>query len=262
MIRSIILVDKLKKFALKIAVAVLWLALWQLVCVIVDMELLVVSPLHVLNRIIELGQTSEFWMYSMKSLGRISVGFLLGSTVGALLAIICSRFLFAREFFSPAITVIKSTPVASFIILALVWLTGKYVPIFIGFLMVLPVIYSNVFQGIREVDPKLLEMAKIFGMDTKKKLVKIYIPSVLPYFMAACRTALGLAWKAGVAAEVIGVTKDSIGRQLYYSKIYLETADLFAWTAVVIMLSLILEKIFMLGADKLCSALHLVRREK
>lgn len=262
MIRSITLVDKLKKFALKIAVAVLWLALWQLVCVIVDMELLVVSPLHVLNRIIELGQTSEFWIYSMKSLGRISVGFLLGSTVGTLLAIICSGFVFAREFFSPAITVIKSTPVASFIILALVWLTGKYVPIFIGFLMVLPVIYSNVFQGIREVDPKLLEMAKIFDMDAKKKLVKIYIPSVLPYFMAACRTALGLAWKAGVAAEVIGVTKDSIGRQLYYSKIYLETADLFAWTAVVIILSLILEKIFMLGTDKLCAALHLVRREK
>lgn len=157
---------------------------------------------------------------------------------------------------------IKSTPVASFIILALVWLTGNYVPIFIGFLMVLPVIYSNVFQGIAQVDVKLLEMAKVFRMSRGKKLLKIYIPSVLPYFTAACRTALGLAWKAGVAAEVIGVTQNSIGRQLYYSKIYIETADLFAWTAVVILLSLSLEKIFMMFADKLCITLHLAKKEK
>lgn len=249
--------NKLKRIAIKTAVAALWLVLWQLVCVIVDMELLVVSPLTALQRLIELAQTPEFWLYSVNSLGRITAGFALGSIVGVELAVVCSKFSFAREFFSPAITIIKSTPVASFIILALVWLTGTYVPVFIGFLMVLPVIYSNVFQGIAEVDIKLLEMAQVFRMSRAKKLAKIYIPSVLPYFMAACRTALGLAWKAGVAAEVIGVTKDSIGRQLYYSKIYIETADLFAWTAVVIILSIALEKIFMLCADKICSAFHL-----
>ncbi len=249
--------NKLKRIAIKAAVAALWLVLWQLVCIIVDMELLVVSPLTVLQRLIELAQTPEFWLYSAQSLVRITAGFALGSVVGIAMAIVCSRFTFAREFFAPAITIIKSTPVASFIILALVWLTGTYVPIFIGFLMVLPVIYSNVFQGIAEVDSKLLEMAQVFHMSRTKKITKIYIPSVLPYFMAACNTALGLAWKAGVAAEVIGVTKDSIGRQLYYSKIYIETADLFAWTTVVIILSLALEKIFMLCADKICTALHL-----
>lgn len=262
MTNSTTLADKLKRIAIKTAVAVLWLALWQLVCIIVNMEVLVVSPLTVLKRLTELAQTSEFWLYSIHSLGRIAAGFAFGCFTGTALAIICSRFSFAWEFFTPAITVIKSTPVASFIILALVWLTGNYVPIFIGFLMVLPVIYSNVFQGIAQVDVKLLEMAKVFRMNRAKKLMKIYIPSVLPYFTAACRTALGLAWKAGVAAEVIGVTQDSIGRQLYYSKIYIETADLFAWTVVVIILSLLLEKIFMLCADKLCIALHLVKKER
>ncbi len=253
--------NRLKRIAIKTAVAALWLVLWQLVCVIVNMELLIVSPLTALQRLIELAQTPEFWLYSVSSLGRITAGFALGCAVGVTLAVVCSRFSFAREFFSPAITVIKSTPVASFIILALVWLTGTYVPVFIGFLMVLPVIYSNVFQGISQVDPKLLEMAQVFRMSRAKRLTKIYIPSVLPYFMAACRTALGLSWKAGVAAEVIGVTQDSIGRQLYYSKIYIETADLFAWTAVVIILSLALEKIFMLCADKICAALHLSKQE-
>ncbi len=242
---------RFKTIAIKTAVAALWLVLWQLVCVAVNMELLVVSPLTVLRRLIELGQTADFWRFALGSLGRILVGFGLGCVVGTLLAVVCAACSFSRAFFSPAITVIKSTPVASFIILALVWLTGQYVPIFIAFLMVLPVVYANVYQGIGEVDQKLLEMAQVFGMSRRKKLTKIYMPSVMPYFMAASRTALGLAWKAGVAAEVIGVTKGSIGRQLYYSKIYLETADLFAWTAVVIVLSLLLEKLFVWAAGQL-----------
>ena len=146
----------IRKIAIKTAVAVLWLVLWQLVCVLVDMELLVVSPLTVLRRLTELGRTASFWQYAFYSLGRIIAGFALGSVVGTLLAIGCSMWGFARAFFAPAITVIKSTPVASFIILALVWLTGQYVPVFIAFLMVLPVVYANVSQGIAEVDGKLL----------------------------------------------------------------------------------------------------------
>ena len=252
---------KIKKITIKAAVAALWLVLWQLVCIIVDMELLVVSPLTVLRRLTELAQTGDFWLCSLGSLGRITEGFLLGSATGAVLAMLCHKFSFAREFFSPAVTLIKSTPVASFIILALVWLTGQRVPVFISFLMVLPVVYGNVFQGISEVDTKLLEMAKVYGMNRQKRVTKIYIPSVLPYLMAACRTALGLSWKAGVAAEVIGVTKDSIGRQLYYSKIYLETADLFAWTAVVIIMSITLEKTFILAVETVGKKFHLVRRE-
>jgi NitT/TauT family transport system permease protein len=254
-------VARLKSIAIKTAVAALWLVLWQLVCVTVNMELLVVSPLTVARRLFTLGQTAEFWRYALGSLGRIMAGFALGGVVGTLLAVVCSVFRFAREFFSPAITVIKSTPVASFIILALVWLTGRNVPIFIAFLMVLPVIYANVFQGIREVDPQLLEMAAVYDMSRRKRLTKIYIPSVMPYFMAASRTALGLAWKAGVAAEVIGVTRDSVGRQLYYSKIYLETADLFAWTAVVIIMSLLLETCYVRVAKALIAKFHLARRD-
>ena len=132
------------------------------------MELLVVSPVKVLRRLIELGGTREFWAYSFGSLGRITEGFLLGSVTGILLAVVCFRFSFARAFFSPAITVIKSTPVASFIILALVWLTGQHVPVFIAFLMVLPVVYANVYQGISEVDGKLLEMAAVYQMSRRK----------------------------------------------------------------------------------------------
>ncbi len=260
--REILHSQKLKNIAIKTAVAALWLVLWQLVCIAVNMELLVVSPAAVARRLLALGQTAEFWSDSLRSLGRITEGFLFGSVTGALLAVVCRRYAFARAFFSPAVTVIKSTPVASFIILALVWLTGQHVPVFIAFLMVLPVVYANVYQGIGEVDPKLLEMAAVYRMNRLQKVSKIYIPSILPYFMAACRTALGMAWKAGVAAEVIGVTKDSIGRKLYYSKIYLETVDLFAWTVTVIVMSLLLEKIFVWAVDRLSRKLHLTRRDK
>ena len=140
---------------------------------------------------------------------------------------------------------IKATPVASFIILSLVWLGTAAVPIFMAFLMVLPIIWANVMQGIHGVDREYLEMARIFAMSRGKRLMKIYIPCVLPYFIAGCRSALGIAWKAGIAAEVLATPAGSIGKNLYEAKIYLNTADVFAWTAVVVIMSLVIEKLFL-----------------
>ena len=247
---------RLRNFLKKTAVTALWLVLWQLVYMAVDMELLVASPAAVVRRLWILGGTSAFWMNALLSLGRITAGFLLGCGAGVLLAAACCRFAFARAFFSPAVTVVKSTPVASFIILALVWLTGQWVPVFIAFLIVLPVVYANVSEGIRATDPALLEMAAVYGMPRRRRLTAMTVPSVMPYFMAACRSALGMAWKAGVAAEVIGVTRNSVGRELYYAKIYLETADMFAWTAVVVVMSLLLEKGFVTAMERISRRYH------
>ena len=99
-------------------------------------------------------------------------------------------------------------------------------------------------------------MAAVYGMPRRRRLTAITVPSVMPYFMAACRSALGMAWKAGVAAEVIGVTRNSVGRELYYAKIYLETADLFAWTAVVVVMSLLLEKGFVTAMERISRRYH------
>lgn len=239
------------KWIKKVIMILLWLLLWQWAYIQIQKEILFVSPFDVLKTIVNLSAKKEFWNTIFYSLLRIMIGYFLGITAGIFGAIITFRIPFAYEFFSPAIGVIKATPVASFIILALLWMRTGIVPVFISFLMVFPIIWTNMIAGIKNTDNQLLEMAKVFQFSWWKKIKLIYIPSVFPYFMASCVVSLGLAWKSGIAAEVISNPKFSIGSQLYDSKIYLETAQLFAWTAIVILLSVLLEKCFMFFMKKI-----------
>lgn len=236
---------KIKKFIMTLAVLLFWIGVWQVAYMLIEKEILVVSPLQVLTRLFELSKTKSFW----KSIGctflRICSGYLFGVCFGTTLAVLTSSISFFKKLFYPIISLVKATPVVSFIILALVWIKKNGVPVFITFLIVLPIIWANVSEAIDNTDKGMLEMAKMFHFGRLKTIKTIYIHSVLPYFAAGCTTAMGLAWKAGVAAEVIAIPQSSIGYHLYRSKINIETADLFAWTLVVIILSVILERIIL-----------------
>jgi NitT/TauT family transport system permease protein len=225
----------------RVLVAGVWLSIWVLLYRLVGQDVLLASPAQVIHTLARLVVTSEFWLSVGNSLLRVLMGFLLAVAVGSGLAVFTSFVPAARAFLVPAISIIKATPVASFIILALIWLHSDRVSIFIAFLMVLPIIWTNVAQGIAKTDQDLLEMARVFRFSRLKTLRFIYLPSVMPYFMAACMTGMGFAWKAGIAAEVLGVPRQSIGEHLYHAKIYLETSELFAWTAVVVVLSVLVE---------------------
>ena len=235
--------NTLKKLGIGLAVTIFWLTVWFLLARLVDKELLLPYPQTVLLKLSDLCVTLSFWKNVVLSLARILLGLFLAIVVGTALAILTCRFSLIYRLVYPLITVIRATPVASFIILVLIWLGSGKLPVFICFLMVLPIIWAAISDGIRALDPKLEAVCKVYGFSFSKRLKYFYIPSILPYFLSACKTSIGMAWKAGVAAEVLAVTPDSIGKQLYNSKLYLETSELFAWTAVVIMLSLAIEKI-------------------
>ena len=241
----------LKALAKNLIVLAFWLGVWQLLTTLVGNPLLLPPPLAVIKRMAELMLTAGFWHTVVLSLGRILLGVVCATVLGVALAIVtsCSRLL--HSLFSPLITVIKSTPVASFIILVLIWVGRDILPSVIVVLMALPVVWSNVSAGIAGTDRLLLQMAQVFRFSHWKKLRRIYIPSVMPHFLSACRSCLGLAWKAGVAAEVLTVPAVSIGKMLYESKLYWETLDLFAWTVVVIICSLIIEKVLMGAVGRL-----------
>ena len=240
-----------KRIPKALAVLAFWLLAWSAAAHLVGRELLLPGPVVVLRRLAELCVSAQFWRTTAVSLLRILLGAAAALAGGTVLAVLTSRYGLLRSLFSPLLTIIKSTPVASFIILALVWLGRDILPAFITLLMVLPVVWSNVSTGITETDGKLLEMAKVFRFSPIKKLQVIYIPSVSPYFASACRSALGLGWKAGIAAEVLTVPSVSIGKNLYESKLYLDTPGLFAWTLTVIVCSLIIEKILIAGLARL-----------
>ena len=219
-----------------------WVLIWQGAAMIVNQELIVPRPLTVLRQLLDLGATAGFWQAAGVSLLRMFIGYVLGIAAGVLAAFLTSTFRAADWLLSPAIRVVLATPVASFIILSLLWIGHTRVPAFISMLIVVPIVWANLCTAVRETDRDLLEMARLFRMKKSRVLRLIYIPAAMPSFRAACLTALGLAWKSGIAAEVLCLPKTAVGTQLYYSKIYLETPALFAWTIVVILLSFLLEK--------------------
>lgn len=233
-------------FAERLCGVVLTLAAWQLAAVLLNSTVLLATPLSVLRELASLVFESSFWLTVWFSFRRIVLGFAIALASGMILAAAAARFRVIESLLWPIMSVIKATPVASFIILCLIWLNSQNLSVFISFLMVLPIVYTNVLQGLVETDEKMLEMAKVFRLGGAKKTLYIYLPQIKPYLLSACSLSLGIAWKSGVAAEVIGIPTGSIGERLYQAKVYLNSPELFAWTVVVIVVSIAFEKLFML----------------
>ncbi len=247
------IIKKTPKFARTLIVLAFWVIIWWLISLWIDKEVLVTSPDKVANRLLELAKEKDFYITVLYSVLRILSGFLAATVCGVLVGIITAKIGLLDEIISPLLSVIKATPVASFIILALVWIDRQSIPGFISFLMVLPIIQGNVSAGLKNTPTELIEMTKLFKLSRWKRVTKLYFPAVLPYFTAGFKTSLGLAWKAGVAAEVLCTPKLSIGKQLYDAKLYIETVDVFTWTVTVIIISVIIEKLLLWTVGKLSS---------
>lgn len=218
-----------------------WLGLWWVAAAAFNKPLLLPTPAIVLKRLGELAATALFWRTVATSLLRILLGIVAALICGALLAVLTVWSRFFHHLFSPLLNLFKATPVASVIFLMLLFIGRTRVPLVIAFMMALPIVWSNVREGLLATDRSLLEMATVFHLSPCKKLTRIRLPALLPYFLAAARTAIGLSWKAGVAAEVLCVPENSIGRAIFEGKQYLMTEDLFAWTLTVILISVAVE---------------------
>lgn len=223
-----------------------WLCVWQAASAAVASSLILASPLAVLKTLAGLVPSAAFWHTVCQSTARILAGFFLGLAAGLALACLSAAFAFVRVLLHPLVLTVKSVPVASFTVLALFWLRdAANLSMLISFLMVVPVVYANTLEALLSVDAALPEMAKVFRLGAVRTARYIYAPAAAPGVRAACRVGLGLCWKSGVAAEVIGITSGSLGEMLYNAKLLLSASDLFAWTLVIILLSFGFEKLFL-----------------
>ena len=227
---------------------VFWLGVWQLCALLVDRsmggrgnELLLPYPATVLAALTHLAGTGEFWESVLLSLLRVLAGLVVGAGLGGLAAALTCASAWADRLLSPAIRVVRAAPVASFILLVLLWTGRDRVPVVIVALMVLPVVWDSLSQGIRATDAQWLELARAYRFSRWKTVRLIYLPGLRPHLSAALATATGLAWKSGVAAEVLCLPSTALGTEIYQTKYYLEIPELFAWTGVAVALSLLLE---------------------
>ena len=234
--------DKTKAIR-KLLAAIFWLAVWQIASMVVGKDLILPGPFSVLKALGQLVLQGSFWLSILLTMFRIMLGYCLGVISGCLLALACCFSKTLNTLLSPIVRMVRATPVASFIILAMLWMSKGGVPVLMSALMVTPVIWGNLIEGYESRDMKISEMARVYHLGTWKTLRFVHIPSLMPALKAACLTALGLAWKSGIAAEVLSQPKKAIGTNIYYSKVYLETPELFAWTASVIALSFLLETV-------------------
>ena len=260
--------NKIRRLGKRAAVIAFWLLVWQLLAFLVDNVILMVSPWKTLLRLIELLGEADFYATAGMSLLRIGEGFLAGFLAGVVLAAMAGRFPLMEQLFGPMMSLLKAVPVASFVVLLLIWWGSSFLAVSICFLVVLPNIYLNTLEGLKSTDRELLEMAAVFRLPFSTRFFYIYRPSLRPFLNSGMKMSLGMCWKSGVAAEVIGTPALSIGGQLYMSKIYLDTAGVFAWTAAVILLSVLFEHIILFCIDRFfvwqpaCTAPGSIRKQR
>ena len=220
---------------------VFWLGAWQLYATYVNSSFLLPSVGETFAELHTLILERGFYLTVLTTLIRVVIGLVFGTVVGILFAMLSHRFYVVRIILTPAITVIKSTPVASFIIILWIMMNGSALAIFIAFLMVMPLIWQNLMDGYASIDSGLTEVADVFGFSYTKRLRLLVFPTLIKYLVPALISSVGLAWKSEIAAEIIAYTKNSIGYMINNAKTNFDTPRVFAWTIVIIVMSILLE---------------------
>ena len=232
---------------IRVLAVAFWIAVWQGVSLAVGSEILVASPARTFGALLSLLREGAFYRAVLGSLMRICAGFALALALGIALGALSFAVGWVRALLHPVVSVVKATPGASFVILALIWISSKNLSIFISFLMVFPIMYENMLAGLESADPKLLEMGRVFQLSRLSRIRAIYLPAAYPFLLSAARLSLGMCWKSGIAAEVIGQPRQSIGAELNQAKLFFNTPDLFAWTVTIIVVSVVFERLVLCG---------------
>ncbi len=232
-----------RKYNIKVWAVIFWLVLWESVAYIYEDNFLFVSIFEILNRFYDLALTGEFWEAALNSSLKIFSGIALSLILSIITAPLAYRYKRIKELLAPLLVAIKSVPVASFIIFALVFISSSKLSVLISLLIGYPIIYTNILNGMEAMDKKMLEMAKVFNISGIKKIIYVYLPLIRNDFKSGLNLAVGMCWKAGVAAEVIGIPTGTLGEGLYISKLQLDTGGIMAYTLLIVILSIIFEKL-------------------
>ena len=225
------------RFVLSLLALAVLFGLWLLAAALIDAVIILPPPQHVATELFQLAGSGEFWRSVGTTFLRGICGFLISLATGVAVGVAAGVSLPVHALFKPLIAVIRTTPVMSVVLIALLWFKTGTVPVFSTFLIAFPVITQNIIIGIRQTDPNLLEMGKVYGLSTRRRILLISAPSVVPYLISGAQTALGLTWKVVVAAEVLSIPTFGVGSGMQLAQMSLETAQVFAWTAVAIILS-------------------------
>ncbi|MDO4960463.1 MAG: ABC transporter permease subunit [Eubacteriales bacterium] len=236
--------SKFKNVIEKAGAVLFALLLWQLAAMIIDSSILIVTPVQTLKRLFTIWMEPGFFKTVCFTFSHIFLGYFIAICLGILLAFAAARLHLVETLLWPFVIAIRSVPVASMVVIFLIWVSARNLSVIISFLVVFPVVYNNILSGLKNVNHDMEEMASVFNLSPIRKLKYITLPQIRSYLLSAAGVTAGMAWKAGVAAEIIGTPPESVGKMIYQSKIWLDTDDLLAWTLILVILSVIFERVF------------------
>lgn len=248
-------IDRTQTRALALWAVIAWLVIWQVAAWALGNGLLLPGPIDVALRLVEDAATTMFWQRVAFTILRIGGGVVAGWITGALAAVAATRSARARELIEVPMMLARSVPVASFTVLALIWLSARNLSVFVVALVVTPIVYENIASALDARNTELAEMARVFRIRPWRRFRLVDLPQLRPSLRATCRLTLGMAWKAGVAAEVIGIPMGSLGEAIYQTKVHFDTAGLFSWTIAVVVCSIACELFATFILEKTCSLL-------
>jgi len=224
-------------------IVLFWILVWEILSLIINQEIYLPSPGATFIALFNLLTERNTYITLLYSTYRTLSGFMISCVSGIIFGYFCGISKTVYNLFNPLVSIIRTVPVMSIIIIAIMWFKDTNVPIFVAFLMCFPIIWTNTVSGIQSTDIKLLQMCRVYNIKKSRIVKSVYFYSTLPYIKAGMISALGISWKVTSAAEVLSLPKYSIGSYLYDSKVYLEIPNLFAWTIIIILLSILFEKI-------------------
>lgn len=240
-----------RKWVKRICIFLFWILAWEVLALAVANAIVLASPSQVLMYFIENGTKKEVWFSISASFFRILLGFLLAFCSGIFIGIMNYKVNFLRELIEPLLAAIKAVPVAAVTVLLLLWFSSQSLSVVLCFIIVLPNVYEQMMAGLQNMDKEKLALANCYGLSWWRKMITIYRTNVVPYLYSSMKICVGLSFKSAVAAEIIATPAKTIGERLYFAKIHLDTSGLFAWTLIIVFLSIATEKILLLGFEAL-----------
>ncbi len=217
------------------------IGVWKILSLVMKSGIIFPPPEQVFLVFIKKLPTVSFWKNTGISALRVTEGFLLSLMTGIAAGILCGSYAGLNSFMKPFISLVRVVPVLSIILIAVIWLDSPQVPVFVSFLMAFPIITGNTIEGMNSRDRKLDQMAEIYGLEKKARLVSVTIPQLFPFISAAVKTSLGLTWKVVIAAEILSLPRYGIGSAMQNSQLQIETADVFSWTVAAVAVSALFE---------------------
>lgn len=227
------------------------LVIWKLVSVSFGSDFILPSPEKTLRSVLSIIGDVGFLNVAGATILRGVAGFAIACLLGIGAGIAAGLSSWFNAFMAPVVVTVRSTPVVAFILLALIWLDSDSVPVFIAVLTMFPIVYSNVVEGIRSVDEKLIEMADFYKVSKRRVVRAVYIPAIAPFMVSGISTAVGIGWRAIIVGEVLSQPKYGIGTDMHAAQIYLKVDLLIAWTVLAVLLSWLFERLIRWGESKI-----------